>query len=266
MAEVSPPPHPTDAAPEPVTTAPASPALEPAPAPGGRLLGFFTDMESRTARAVWASALALTIAGGILAFGVFFVDVDQGSVAGILRGLRHAWWSPAAVTAIFVVLAFVGAPQVALIAATVAVFGPEEGALLSWAATMISAGVGFYAGRAAGADTLRRLGGALMQKVAGKVAENGFLAALIIRLVPSGPFILVNMALGASGMRSVPFLAGSGVGIAPKIALIAFAGHGVSSLFAKETMTALGFLAVAALIWLGVIFVIRPRLRGRGDA
>jgi uncharacterized membrane protein YdjX (TVP38/TMEM64 family) len=251
---------------------PTPPPPRPAPEPAAHaraqsaLLRFLTEMDARTARALWVTALLLTLAGAILTFGGLFIDVDQGSVAGILRGLRHAWWAPAAVTALFVVLAFIGAPQIALIAATVAVFGPIEGTALSWVSTMISAAVGFYGGRIAGAATLGRLGGDLMRRVAGRVAENGFLAALIIRLVPSGPFILVNMALGASGMRSAPFLAGSGVGIAPKIVLIAFAGHGVSQLFAKETMAALGFLAGAALLWLAIVFIIRPRLRGREEA
>ena len=230
------------------------------------LIRFLTEMDSKSARTLWVSALLITIAGGILAFGVFFVDVDQGSIADLLRSVRASWWAPLAVTALFIVLAFIGAPQIALIAATVAVFGPEEGAILSWAATMLSAQVGFYAGRAAGAEALKQVGGALIQRIAARVAENGALAALIIRLVPSGPFIIVNMALGATGMRSGPFIIGSGIGFAPKILLIAFAGHGVSRLFAKETMLALGFIAAAVVIWLTIVFVIRPRLRARNAA
>jgi uncharacterized membrane protein YdjX (TVP38/TMEM64 family) len=244
----------------------SDPNPEPAsPPPQNLLLRFLTEMDSKTARTLWVSALLVTVAGGILTFGALFVDVDQGGIAELLRGLRHAWWAPLAVTGLFVVLAFLGAPQIALIAATVAVFGPIEGALLSWVSTMISGAVGFYAGRAAGAGALRRLGGALMQRITKKVAENGFLAALIIRLVPSGPFVVVNMALGATGMRSLPFFAGSGLGIMPKILLIAFAGHGVSQLFAKQTMIALGFIAAAVVIWLAIVFVIRPRLRGKDE-
>ena len=233
------------------------------PAPPNAFVRFFTEMDAKTARTLWISAALITVAGGILAFGAVFVDVDQGAIANMLRGMRHTWWAPGAVTALFVVLAFLGAPQIALIAATVAVFGPVEGALLSWVATMISGAVGFYAGRAAGVEAIKRLGGALMQHLAARVAENAFLAALIIRLVPSGPFILVNMALGATGMRSTPFLLGSGIGIAPKILLIAFAGHGVAQLIAKQTMVALGFLAAAAALWLAIVYVIRPRLSSK---
>lgn len=236
---------------------------EPAPPPQNPLLRFLTEMDSKTARALWVSALLLTVAGGVLAFGVFFVDIDQGALAAALRGLRRAWWAPAAVTLVFTVLAFVGAPQIALIAATAAVFGPVEGVVLSWIATMISAAVGFYAGRAGGAATLRRLSSGLLARVTRAVARNGFLAAALIRLVPSGPFILVNMALGATGMRASWFFGGTGAGIVPKIALVAFAGHGVRQLFASESRDALLFLGGAALVWLAIVFVIRPRLRAR---
>lgn len=226
---------------------------------------FFTEMDARAARALWVSTLLFGLAGIILAAGIFFLDVNQGFVADVLKQLRGAWWAPAAVTGVFTVLAFIGAPQIVLIAATVAVFGPSEGIVLSWIATMISALVGFFLGRAAGAKTLSRLGGGLVQRIADTVKDNGFLAALVIRLVPSGPFILVNMALGASGMRASWFAGGTGVGIVPKIVLIAFAGHGLGEMFSGQNAGALVFLAAAAIVWLVIVFVVRPIVR-KGQA
>ncbi|MES1203468.1 MAG: TVP38/TMEM64 family protein, partial [Pseudomonadota bacterium] len=77
-------------------------------------LRFFTEMDARTARAWWISTLAFGIIGLGLTAGVFFVDFDQGALAQWLGAIRRAWWAPGAVTALFVVLAFVGAPQIAL--------------------------------------------------------------------------------------------------------------------------------------------------------
>lgn len=218
-------------------------------------------MDARAARALWVSALLFGAAGAILAGGIFFLDVDQGWVADLLRLLRSAWWAPAAVTGVFTILAFVGAPQIALIAATVAVFGPAEGIVLSWIATMISATVGFGLGRLAGREALSRFGGELVNNIAARVKENGFLAALVIRLIPSGPFIFVNMALGATGMRGSWFLGGTGAGIVPKILLVAFAGHGLGELFEGRNLGALWFLLGAAAVWLIIVFVVRPLLR-----
>jgi uncharacterized membrane protein YdjX (TVP38/TMEM64 family) len=135
--------------------------------------------------------------------------------------------------------------------------------VLSWIATMISALVGFFLGRASGAEGLTRLGGDVVRRIADGVRDNAFLAALVIRLVPSGPFILVNMALGASGMRMSWFAGGTGVGIVPKIVLVAFAGHGFGELFSGRNAGALIFLGGAALVWALIVFVLRPLVRRR---
>jgi uncharacterized membrane protein YdjX (TVP38/TMEM64 family) len=225
------------------------------------LFRFFTEMDAKAARALWVSTLLFGGAGLILTAGILFLDVQDGAVAGFLRALRDAWWAPLAVTGTFTLLAFVGAPQIALIAATVAVFGPAEGIILSWIATMISAGVGFLLGRHGGAGMLDRLGAGFVQRIAGVVAANGFLAALIIRLIPSGPFIMVNMALGVSQMRASWFFGGTGVGIVPKIVLVAFAGHGLTELFTRENQSALLFLAAAGMVWLLIVLVVRPLAR-----
>jgi uncharacterized membrane protein YdjX (TVP38/TMEM64 family) len=228
-----------------------------------RLVRFFTEMDSTAARAVWIAFILFTVAGAVLAGGMLFLDLDQGGVADFLRGLRDVWWSPLAVTATFTVLAFVGAPQVVLIAATVAVFGPAEGMVLSWIATMISASVGYGIGRIGGAAALTRLLGGRGTRVLRFIGDNGFLASLIIRQVPSGPFIIVNMALGAAKVASMPFLGGTGLGIWPKIALVAFGAHGLGQVLQGDGLAALGFFAAAAGVWALIAFVVRPLLRSK---
>lgn len=222
---------------------------------------FLTQMDARTARALWVSVGLFVAATLVLVVGSAFVEIDQGAVTRMLHALRSAWWSPAVVTGLFVVLAFVGAPQIMLIAATVAVFGSGLGIVLSWVATMISAAVGFYMGRWGGQGAIERLGGDFLRRMRATVTQNGFLATVVVRLVPSGPFIMVNMALGALGVRPAWFFGGSGVGIMPKILIIALAGHGMDELFTSDNLWAVGFLGAAAAVWLGIVFIVRPRLR-----
>lgn len=225
-----------------------------------KIMSFFLDMDSRAVRALWISALLFTVAGAVLALGMTYLDVNQGGIANFLRGARSTWWSPFFVTAVFTMLAFVGAPQIALIAGTVAVFGPAEGSVLSWAATMISALVGFAIGRAAGAKGLAQMG-SVGRRASRFMGKNGFLAALIIRLVPSAPFVVINMALGAAKVGWTHFIGGTGIGILPKIMLVAFAGHGFDAVARRENLTALAFFAAAALAWLLIVFVVRPRIK-----
>jgi uncharacterized membrane protein YdjX (TVP38/TMEM64 family) len=231
--------------------------------PMNRVARFLTEMDAKSVRAIWIAAVLFSIAGAILAAGVLFVDVQQGPLAAYFEPVRDAWWAPLAVAAAFTVLAFIGAPQFVLIAATVAVFTPSQGIILSWCATMASALVGFALGRAAGADAVSRFGGRAVRRIIGFVGQNGFLTSAVIRNVPSAPFIIVNMALGAARVRWSHFIGGTGLGIVPKIVLVAFAGHGINELFRAENRAAILFLAAAAILWLLIVFVVRPWLGRR---
>ena len=230
-----------------------------------RFYRFFTEMDSTASKAVWIAFGLFTIAGMVLAGGMLFIDLDQSGIASFLRALRDVWWAPLAVTATFVILAFVGAPQVVLIAATVAVFGAAEGLVLSWVATMVSGTIGYILGRVGGAAALSKLLGGRGGRALGFIGKNGFLASFAIRLVPSGPFIICNMALGAAKVGSMSFLGGTGIGILPKIALVAFGAHGIGEVLNGENQSAIWFFVAAAALWAMIAFVVRPMLR-RGQS
>ena len=90
------------------------------------------------------------------------------------------------------------------------------------------------------------------------IGNNGFLTSLIVRQVPTGPFILVNLALGASNVRASWFIAGTGLGIMPKILLVAFGAHGIGQVLKGENQNAIWFFILAAAIWVFIVFVVRP--------
>jgi uncharacterized membrane protein YdjX (TVP38/TMEM64 family) len=230
---------------------------------GDKISDFLTSLDSSSVRVVWVAFFLFGVAGAVLTAGIFFIDLDQGTIANFLRGLRNEWWAPFVVTSTFIVLAFIGAPQVLLIAATVSVFGPTEGMILSWIATLTSASVGYTLGRVAGAPAVSRLLGGRGKRGLSFIGNNGFLASFLIRLVPSGPFIVVNMALGAAKVSAMHFIGGSGIGIWPKIALVAFGAHGVGQFMRGENLSALLFFVAAGLVWVLIAFVVRPILRAR---
>ena len=93
------------------------------------------------------------------------------------------------------------------------------------------------------------------------LARNGFLAALVIRLAPFAPFVVVNMAAGVAAISWIDFVGGTGLGILPKIALTAFAGRAALSGTSAVTLAA---LAGAVVLWLGAAQLARRWLaRGR---
>ena len=228
-----------------------------------RLFAFLSNPDAQAWRTLAVSFLLFGGVGVVFVFGaqVFGVDSER-TLEGWLGAARGPWSLPVAVAA-FAALAFVGTPQIVLIAAAVVAFGPMTGALYSWIGTLVSSVVGFYLGRTAGARTLERVSGEGVRRFMRLVGQNGFLASLIVRLVPSAPFIVVNMAAGVTPMQMTHFLAGTGLGIIPKIGLTAFAGASIVEMMRGEIQGHWAGLLVVAALWLAMGWFARRWLRGR---
>jgi len=165
-------------------------------------------------------------------------------------GVAQGPWALPAVVAAFAALAFIGVPQVALIAAAVVVLGPERGAIYSWIGTLVSAVIGFGLGRLLGLTALGESQTPGLQRFMSALARNGFIASLLVRLAPFAPFVLINMAAGVTRMRLLDFTAGTAIGIVPKIVLTAFAGGSILHALKGGGPAALALAAVAILLLL----------------
>lgn len=226
------------------------------------LVRFFTRMDSRAARAIYISLGLFALVLGIFLTGKFVLDIEPGQIGVWFENAADQWYALPVTMLIFTVLAFVGAPQFALIGAAVFAFGPVMGFLYSWIATICSATVTFYAGRIAGADAVRRYGGKTVNRISEFVGRNGFFASMIVRIVPSAPFIVVNMAAGVSRMSYFAFIGGLAVGVLPKTALVVFAGGGLMSLLSGGGWPAILALIGIVVVWIGFMLMARRWLRG----
>jgi uncharacterized membrane protein YdjX (TVP38/TMEM64 family) len=228
-----------------------------------RLLQFLSDMDAQAWRTLAVSFVLFGGVGVVFLFGAQVLGFDgEATVEGWLAAATGPWSLPVAVAA-FAILAFVGVPQFMLIAAAVVAFGPVTGLAYSWIGTMVSALVGFYIGRAAGSRVLEQFSGAGLRRFMKLVGRNGFYASLIVRLVPSAPFIVVNMAAGVTPMSVWHFIAGTAIGIVPKIVLTAFAGASIVDVWKGEDGRNILWLALIAVAWLAIGWFARQWLRNR---
>jgi uncharacterized membrane protein YdjX (TVP38/TMEM64 family) len=231
-----------------------------------RFIAFLTNLDARAWRTLAVSFVLFGGVGVVFLFGAPLLGIDgEGAVQTWLGAAHGIWALPVAVSA-FAILAFVGVPQFVLIAAAVVAFGPWTGLAYSWIGTMVSAVIGFYVGRAFGARLLRDYAGEGIRKFMKLIGRNGFMASLIVRLVPSAPFIVVNMAAGVTPMRLRQFLAGTAIGIIPKIALTAFAGNSIVQALRGGGVQHIALLLLAALVWLVAGWFARIWLKKREDA
>jgi uncharacterized membrane protein YdjX (TVP38/TMEM64 family) len=228
-----------------------------------RLFQVLSNMDAQAWRTLAVTFLLFGGVGLVFVFGAPMLGLNgEATVQEWMRAVPGPWSLPVAVAA-FAILAFVGVPQIMLIAAAVVAFGPWTGFAYSWIGTMVSSLVGFYLGRTAGARTLERFSGAGVRRFMELVGRNGFFASFIVRLVPSAPFIVVNMAAGVTPMRVVDFALGTALGIVPKIVLTAFAGNSIVRLMRGEVGKDALWLAAIAVAWVAIGLVARAWLRSR---
>ncbi len=166
------------------------------------------------------------------------------------------WHLPLAIV-IFTVSAFLGVPQFLLIAACVTVFSPWEGGVYAILSTLVSASLGFWLARLLGKTFLPHGGGEGFQRLSGFIGKHGFWASLFVRLVPSAPFIVINMAAGMCQIRYISFFLGTALGILPKTVLIAVFGGSLKALAGGKWMMAGGFFILSIICLLALVLVAR---------
>ena len=240
------------------------PPAEPSPPkrPFAAAADFVNNMDARAWRVVWITLATFVAVGAILVVGrlVFGDKIEIWVKAALGDADRNHLGLPMAVVA-FTIAAFVGAPQFVLIAACVVAFGPERGFWYAWIATIFSGAVTYFLARFSGAQKLiARYSGATGGRFTRMMGDrrNAFFASMIVRMLPTAPFIVVNMSMAVAGMPFAPFILGLAAGVAPKTAIVAFAGDGImDALEGNVGEAALGGAVAIAIWFLGVVLVRR---------
>jgi len=131
-------------------------------------------------------------------------------------------------------------------------FGFLPGVLLSTLAVVAGCMLTFYVAR----YLLRAF---LLQRYAGRidrmerfVHENTLVMTVLIRLLPLGNNLMVNVAAGVSGVRSLPFFLGSALGYLPQMLIFALVGSGSSVDKFWQVALAMSMFVVATVlgVWL----------------
>ena len=229
-----------------------------------RLLEFVLNMEARRWRTALAAGLLLGATIGLLWLCKTQLGLQaEHRLEAWLEGYAGSPWAFVATVVLFVLAAFIGAPQFILIAACVVAFGPSLGFFYSWAATVVSAGVTYWMGRGPTARLVDRLDSRTLERLKRFVGRNAFYASFMIRNVPSAPFIVVNMAFGATRASYPAFLLGCALGVLPKTALVAFFGGAVVTAVSGDGVWTSLILAAVAAVWLGLMLLVREWVRRR---
>lgn len=226
---------------------------------------YFRNLDKTAIRAILVSLVLIAIVALILLQGAFGDFINFDAMQDALQSLADSPWGIPFLIGMFCIAAFLGAPQFALIAGAVVAFGPIWGAVWSWVATLCSGAVTFWTGRFMGEATFRKYGGNFASRLSAFINKNVFAASAIVRSVPTGPFILVNMAFGVVGAPFLLFWAGMAIGIWPKIILVVLISQGFVDAATGSYITA-GLAILAALgVWIAIMLFARGRVTTPGQ-
>lgn len=170
----------------------------------------------------------------VLAAGLYAVvkvsGFDPGQVSPErIRGwvLSFGIWAPV------IYLVAYGQPLVPLPASVMTIagglaFGPAWGTLAALTGATLRASSQFLVARLLGREVVAKLLKGRVAKLDQKISENGFQTVLLIRLIPSLPFDMLNYGLGFSKVRFGPYVIASFLGMIPGSFAYVYLGHSLT--------------------------------------
>jgi uncharacterized membrane protein YdjX (TVP38/TMEM64 family) len=172
---------------------------------------------------------------------------------------------------LFAILVFVGGglvlfPVTVLVGVTAIVFGPLLGTAYTMIGATISGALTFAIGRHLGRDTVRKLGGRRLNDLSRRLGEQGLLAIVFARVVPVGPFSIVNVVAGASHIRWRDFLLGTVIGLLPGVTLASIFVDRAVAAIREPGVGTFALLAAAGAALVALVWILRRGLRARAEA
>jgi len=208
---------------------------------------------ARLARRVWRPAL---LVGGLAATAAVLHALPAETLARAASD-RDSAEDLLAFVGAGAALCAAGVPRQVVAYAAGFGFGLWGGAALALAAQVIGCGVDVaWARLVARAWVLRRLGGRLA-RLDRFLAGNPFTATVMLRLLPVGNNLVLNLLAGVSSVPAGRFLAGSAVGYLPQTVVFVLLGTGAR--LARGAEIGLGAALFVASAALGALLLRRVR-------
>jgi uncharacterized membrane protein YdjX (TVP38/TMEM64 family) len=106
-------------------------------------------------------------------------------------------------------------------------FGLGEGIVLALGASVLGSILAFFTSRFLGRSVILGLFPDRIRRLDAFLHDHPFSMALLVRLMPVGSNLVTNLAAGVSGVRALPFFAGSAIGYIPQTVIFALLGSGI---------------------------------------
>lgn len=179
--------------------------------------------------------------------------ISPENVKTYIQYIQTSSWSIPVVIASYILGGLIFVPVTLLIVATAAVFGPITGFGLALAGSMASAIMTFLIGHFVGEHVFKNYSNTAFMRISDRLKDTGITGLAALRMVPIAPFTLVNMILGASSIKLLPYIVATVLGLMPGMAAMVILGDSLATIWRNPDPQNLLYIALAIIIWLSVL-------------
>lgn len=211
--------------------------------------------EQRSGRAgnvlvrLMSPAFRLAVLVPVVAVAVVFAGRVDGLGVEALRELFEGFGvaGPFVFAAVYAVAATLLLPAAPFTIGAGLLFGPVVGTATALVGATIGATGAFLLGRVLGRGAVEQFGGGRVAALDRYLSRRGFVAVLIVRLVPLFPFNLVSVVAGVTGIPLRDYVLATAVGIIPGTVAYAALGGTIDDPTSPAFLAALAIFVLVTL-------------------
>ena len=131
--------------------------------------------------------------------------------------------------------------------------------------SMASAIMTFLIGHFVGEHVFKNYSNTAFMRISDRLKDTGITGLAALRMVPIAPFTLVNMILGASSIKLLPYIVATVLGLMPGMAAMVILGDSLATIWRNPDPQNLLYIALAIIIWLSVLTGIHILLKSERE-
>jgi len=183
--------------------------------------------------------------------------LDPGRVSDWARAFADRPWAPLVILLAYTPACLLMFPRPLITLAAIVAFGPQLGFVYAISGILIAAAASYVVGLTIPRRQVYKLGGKRLMHLADILRRRSLIAMSAVRLVPIAPFAVVGLAAAAIGVRLLPFMFGTLIGVLPGTLATTIFGDQIDVVLDDPSKINYGILAAAIVCVVLISFAVR---------